>query len=404
MLAVAVIGALTFVLSALSVKLQRTGVPPLLIALACGALLGPFAAGVVQPTAWGLGSTEVLESVARVVLAVSLLGVALRFPRGYWRANLRWIVASIAVGMVVMFAVATGAVLLLGIPLLSAMLIAAAITPTDPVVTTPIVTGTVAEERIPKRVRLNLSSESGLNDGLAYLILMLPVLLVTTGGAEAWREWLTTTLLWEVAVPVVVGFGLGWAAGWLLDTVIARGWSNSTSYLGYALALALAILAGLRVIETDAVLGVFVAGAAFGNRLTDDLRAELGREIDELGRVLILPLFAVIGALLPFDRWAAEGWALPIVLVLALIARRIAGMWLTRPIYARLHSRTETAFMSWFGPVGVSALLYACLAERRTGDDLVLPAVLLAIALSVVIHGLSTRPAGEWLRRRERMG
>ena len=180
--AVAVIGALTFVLSALSVKLQRTGVPPLLIALACGALLGPFAAGVVQPTAWGLGSTEVLESVARVVLAVSLLGVALRFPRGYWRANLRWIVASIAVGMVVMFAVATGAVLLLGIPLLSAMLIAAAITPTDPVVTTPIVTGTVAEERIPKRVRLNLSSESGLNDGLAYLILMLPLLLVTTGG------------------------------------------------------------------------------------------------------------------------------------------------------------------------------------------------------------------------------
>ena len=43
-----------------------------------------------------------------------------------------------------------------------------------------------------------------------------------------------------------------------------------------ALALALAILAGLRIIETDAVLGVFVAGAAFGNRLTDDLRAELG--------------------------------------------------------------------------------------------------------------------------------
>ncbi|HBS73560.1 MAG TPA: sodium:proton exchanger, partial [Microbacterium sp.] len=71
---------------------------------------------------------------------------------------------------------------------------------------------------------------------------------------------------------------------------------------------------------------------------------------------------------------------------------------------ARLHSRAETAFMSWFGPVGVSALLYACLAERRTGDDLVLPAVLLAIALSVVIHGLSTRPAGVWLQRRERMG
>ncbi|MDX2377691.1 cation:proton antiporter [Microbacterium sp. LRZ72] len=400
-LAIALVAALTFVLSAFSLWLERLGVPPLQLALLAGVLAGPFVFGVVDPQGLGVDSLHVLEEITRVTLVMALLGVALRFPAGYWSTNRRWVIASIGVGMLVMFAVATGAVLLAGIPLLTAMLIAAAITPTDPVVTTPIVTGPLARERIPERVRLNMSSESGLNDGLGYLLLMLPVLLLTRETGTAWSEWLTATLLLDVTLAVALGLVAGWAAGRLLDKAIERGWTEDVALFGYALAFAIGMLGMLRVLGADAVLGVFVAGAMFGRQLAPHLREQLGERADALARIFILPVFALLGVLLPLDAWGQAGFALVAVLLLAVIGRRLAGIWLTRPIYAPLHSRAESAFMSAFGPVGVSALFYACVAVRHTGEDIVFTAVTLAITLSVIVHGLATRPLGEWLQRKE---
>ncbi|WP_458042652.1 MULTISPECIES: cation:proton antiporter domain-containing protein [Bacteria] len=397
--AIAFFAALTFVLSAFSLILERVGVPPLVLAMMAGVVAGPFVGGLIDPADLGLRAPQAMEEITRFVLTISLLGVALRLPTGYWRANARWVAASIGVGMLVMFAVAAGSVLLLGVPLLTALLIAAAITPTDPVVTTPIVTGPIAEKRIPSRVRFNMSSESGLNDGLGFLLVMLPVLLLARPTREAWSHWAGHVLLWEVLTPVVGGLILGAAAGYLMDTAASRNWTMSASYLGYGVAMALAVLGIFRLLGTDAILAVFVAAAAFSDRITSDLRHELGQEIDALGRVIIIPMFALIGVILPWGEWGELGWAWPPVLILAMLGRRIVGIWVTRPLYRRLHTRTESAFLSWFGPVGVSALFYASLAAERTGDALVFPAVTLTIALSVLVHGLTATPAGVWLAR-----
>ena len=53
--------------------------------------------------------------------------------------------------------------------------------------------------------------------------------------------------------------------------------------------------------------------------------------------------------------------------------------------------------MSWFGPIGVSALYYAMDAASRLGDERVFVYVSFAIAVSVVLHGLSTVPLSKWL-------
>ncbi|MFI8595107.1 cation:proton antiporter [Microbacterium sp. NPDC078428] len=398
--AITFFAALTFVLSAFSLRLERIGVPPLVLATVAGVVVGPAVIGLIEPDILGIHEYAVLTEISRLVLTVSLLGVALRLPAGYWRANWRWVLASIGLGMLVMFAVSTGALVLLGIPVLSALLVAAAITPTDPVVTTPIVTGPLAESRIPERVRFNMSSESGLNDGLAFLFVMLPVLLLTRPAGEAWSHWALQVLVWEVGVPVVGGLVIGWGAGLLMDRAAARGWTMSSSYLGYGIALAVAIFGVFRLLDTDAIMAVFVAGAVFSDRITDDLRHDLGAEVDALGRVLVLPVFALIGLILPWQEWAGLGALMPVVLLLALVGRRIAGVWATRPVYRVLHTRSESAFLSWFGPVGVSALFYASIAAERTADPIVFPAVTMTIALSVLLHGLTATPAGLWLARR----
>lgn len=59
------------------------------------------------------------------------------------------------------------------------LLVGAIVTPTDPIGSSPIATGSIAKKNIPDRVPYNISFESGLNDGLAYLFVLLPVLLIT---------------------------------------------------------------------------------------------------------------------------------------------------------------------------------------------------------------------------------
>lgn len=90
--------------------------------------------------------------------------------------------------------------------------------------------------------------------------------------------------------------------------------------------------------------------------------------------------------------------------VTAVLARRIIAVWALRPLLRMVHSRAETAFISWFGPIGISTLFYATLAERLTGNHEVFTLATLAIAASVLIHGASAAPLGAWLRRQERQG
>ncbi|WP_253904376.1 cation:proton antiporter [Arthrobacter sp. Br18] len=229
-------------ISAFSSLLQRLSLPGPMLALAFGVLIGPYALGLLRIEDFGVPAGTLLEQAARITLGVGLAGVALRLPHGYWRTNLRWITVIIGLGMALMLVVATGVLWgLLGVPFLLALLLGAIIAPTDPVVTTPVVTGSLAEQRIPERVRHNLSAESGINDGLGYLFVMLPVLLLTKPDL-AWQEMLTKVLLWEVLGAAAFGAVGGYLLGKLFVIARRHGFMEESSYLGFLIPLGLAVL------------------------------------------------------------------------------------------------------------------------------------------------------------------
>lgn len=89
------------------------------------------------------------------------------------------------------------------------------------------------------------------------------------------------------------------------------------------------------------------------------------------------------------------------VLLAAVVVRRLVALWALRPLLQRVHDRPETYFLSWFGPIGISALFYATLAERHTGHHEIFVYTTSAITCSVLIHGLSTAPLSAWLQARE---
>lgn len=167
----------------------------------------------------------------------------------------------------------------------------------------------------------------------------------------------------------------------------------------FALSLVIVTFAVLRLAGLDAVLGAFGAAVAFAVIVPEPIRASLSEHVEGISQFLIVPVFALIGTLIPVSWLLGQSpWLVP-VLLLALLGRRLAAVWMLRPLLGRVQSLPETAFISWFAPVGVSALLYASLAAQETGTDDIRRIVLVAIALSVLVHGLSTLPASLLLDR-----
>lgn len=386
-----------------SVLFQRLSLPGPTICLAFGVLVGPFALDLIRLEDFGLPPSTLLEQAARITLAMSLAGIALRLPHGYWRRNIRWVAVIIGLGMAAMLLAAAGVLWAgLQVPLLVALLFAAIITPTDPVVTTPIVTGPVAEERIPQRLRHNLSAESGINDGLGHLFVMLMVLLLTspaTAGGD-----FAAVLLWEVIGGSVFGMILGFLMGHLFIHVKKRGLMDESSYLVFLVPFSLFLLGSATLLNTEGLLAVFLGSAVFGQVIPQRDEDEEDKIDDAVNQLLLLPVFVLLGAALPLERWVQEGWVVAAVIVVAVFARRLVALWVLRPLLKPLHDRSETLFLSWFGPIGISALYYTMVAQDHTGNQDLFVWATVAITASVLIHGASTAPLSRWLKLHERRG
>ncbi|MDY6999123.1 MAG: cation:proton antiporter [Actinomycetota bacterium] len=386
------------VLVLFSERLSSWSLPAPLLAVVIGAAIGPHALDAIPFDRLAEYRDPLLTEGSRIALGVGLVGVALRLPHGYWQANWRWIAGIIGAGMAVMWLTAAGLLVAVGLPLTIALLVGAMLTPTDPITTTPVVTGTNAEKYVPDRVRFNLSGESGVNDGLGFLFVMLPLLLLTveTPG-DAWGQWFLDVVLWKVLGAAALAAGAGAVFGKAYVACRHRGYLDDGSLLIVAIPVGLFMLGLLKLLGTDGILGVFVTAAVFGQVVGQSSENVQDTVADALTRLLMIPLFLLFGVFLPFPAWSALSPVLLLGLAAAVFVRRALAVWLVSPVYRRLHTRPELAFMSWFGPIGVSALYYAMDAAGRLGDERIFAYVSFAIAVSVVAHGLSTVPLSRWL-------
>nr|WP_202915956.1 cation:proton antiporter [Pontibacter pamirensis] len=233
-----------------------------LIALAIGILLGPVFS-LIQPDKWESENSFLLE-VTRLTLVFGYMAIALRLPVAYLLKKWKSLAILLGIGMPLMW-ISTGAVIYftLGISFSVAMLIAATAASTDPIVASTIVTGGVAKKNLPGRIRHIISGESGSNDGAAYPIVLLPILLFTHPTAEALSQWSLKVMLWQVGFTILLGAVLGYAAAKMLKWFEAKGIAKESSFLGYIVALSLLVIGIARVMNTDGILAAFVAGIAF---------------------------------------------------------------------------------------------------------------------------------------------
>lgn len=379
-------GAAAVVLALASRKLRQLPISEPLVGLLVGVLLGPAVLGLIRLE--DQTRDLLLLEGSRLILAGSVMAAALRFSVGDLRTVVRPVVLLLVVVMPLAAVVAGAGSLLLGLPVALAAVVGACLCPTDPVLAAAVVTGEPAEREVPARVRRMLTAESGANDGLALPVVGLALAVALPGESPAG---VVGRIVWEVVGGIAIGAAIGVLGAWGLRRATRRHDQEPGPELVYTLLLAVTTLGAARLAGTGGVLAVFVAGLAY-NRLIGDVERSRQQAIDEaVNRYAVIPLFVVLGAVLPWSQWVAFGpSAVAFVAVVLLLRRPPVVLSLGRALGLRLR---EATFTGWFGPIGVSAVFYlAHSVHEGVSDPRLFAAGGLAVAAGVVAFGLTGSP------------
>lgn len=398
-IALLAIAGSALLLGLFSKSLKRLGLSDSVALLVLGVLLGPACFGLLEPESWG-NHMAILEQVARLALAVGLMGVALRLPRNFIVEHWRSLGLVLVLGMPFMWLCSSAIVgASLGLSAAAALLIGAAVTPTDPVIASTIVTGPVANEKLPAYLRQIISAESGANDGLAYLFVMAGIFLLSSPPGGSLTQSLAVVLFGQILGALVFGVLIGWAAGRALRSAEEKELIEHPSMLMFTTALALATLAGAKLIGSDGILAVFAAGVAFDLQINARERQQEERVVEGVDRFFISPIILLVALMIPWQAWWDLGWSGWAVVAGILTLRRL-------PVFLLLSGRTrdirqlsDGALAGWFGPIGVAAVYYAAMAHHQVHLPELWPVVSLLAVASIIGHGLTAVPFSHWYAR-----
>ncbi len=344
---------------------------------------------------------ELVERLTEVAVIVALMGAGLAIDRRPgWRS---WQSAWRLLGITMPLTIAAVAALgwwLLDLDPAAALLLGAALAPTDPVLAAEVrVPGpNQAEEDV---VRRSLTSEAGLNDGLAFPFVYAAIGLVAVGPSfEGLTQLALHWLTWDLVGRTLIGVLVGVVVGRVFALVAFR---SRTRWLRLAeanegmLALAATFTA---YGAAEAVLGwgfvaVFVAGLSMrGYRREDDYHAELHRVSHQVERLLTLVALLIFGVACGSGLLVELTWGgLAVAAMLVVLVRPLAG---ALALLGSPGTRSERLAKAWFGVRGIGSVYYLAYAfgEAPFTDQRALWATAAtAVLLSVVLHGATAAPA-----------
>ena len=158
------------------------------------------------------------EKLSEFVVIISLLGAGIKLDapldKKHWHIPIRLLVITMPLS------IALGTVLgwwILGLSPAAALLLGSVLSPTDPVLANDVQVGPPGEKN--DRTRFGLTSEAGLNDGLAFPFTYLAIMFGTYGYAEGWAwlgEWAWKAVLYKIAVGTLLGIATGWGLAKLI--------------------------------------------------------------------------------------------------------------------------------------------------------------------------------------------
>jgi NhaP-type Na+/H+ or K+/H+ antiporter len=409
------LGSLLLVVGFTASYIKTVPVTSAMVYLAIGFVVGPMGFGLFHFNP--LKESALLELLTEIAVLISLYcaGVKMPVPVNFmrWRTPLRLAVVSmtLTVGLVALFGYYW-----LSLPLGAAVLLGAIVAPTDPVLATEV---QIRHADDPDRLRFALTSEAGMNDGSAFPFVMLGLGLLGLHdlGDNGWR-WLAVDVIWASGAGIGIGIMAGCGVAWVVQAT--RKTFTRSEFLENFVGLGLiAVAYGLSLlVGAWGFLAVFSAAVALRHT---ELK-QVGRkqnysysssgEVHEtseshaivhihqsslvfnehLEKLAEIVLVLLIGGSLFWDSWSwrAVGFAA----FLFFFARPISvhlGLWGSE---APMRLRNMT---SWFGVRGIGSLYYLVYAiQHGLPENIALELThltLVVVALSILVHGVSVKPA-----------
>ncbi|MDX6804673.1 sodium:proton antiporter [Terrihabitans rhizophilus] len=346
---------------------------------------------------------EIAERFTEFVVIIALMGAGLKLDRVFsWR---RWHVTWRLLGITMPLSIAAitlVGVFLLDLPWIVSLLLGASLAPTDPVLASDVQVGPPKSGE-EDDVRFGLTSEAGLNDGLAFPFVNLAIALsLTAATGEPWAaKWLAHGVLWEIGAGIAGGWLIGRAFGWLTFHVPAETGLARTGDGLIALAATFVSYGLTELIECYGFLAVFITALTFRHsQRHDDFHREMHditEQIERLAMMVLLLLFggAMVSGILAPLTWLDVGAALVILLAVRPLAGLVGLIGFKAPWGERLT-------ISFFGIRGVGSFYYLAygLNHMPVAEANRLWAVVsLVVLMSILLHGLTVTPSMRTLDR-----
>ncbi|WP_407695228.1 cation:proton antiporter [Sphingobium herbicidovorans] len=383
----------------LALKRLPLSLPIICIAIGAGLFLLPAISLVPLP--WSF--PDITERFTELVVIIALMGAGLKLDRVFsWRRwNVTWRLLAITMPLSILATTAIGG-WGLGLSWTAALLLGASLAPTDPVLAADVQVGPpkTGEE---DEVRFGLTSEAGLNDGLAFPFVNLAIALsLSAATGEPWaRDWVLHAVLWEIGMGVAGGWAIGWLFGWLTFHLPAETKLAQTGDGLIAVAATFVSYGLTEMVDCYGFLAVFVTAITLRrSHRNHDFHHEMHaitEQVERLAMMVLLILFggALVSGMLRTLQWQDAVAALAIILVV----RPIAGLvGLTRfPA-----DRSEKLTLAFFGIRGVGSFYYLAYGLNHAPfaeTERLWAIVGLTTLLSILLHGLTVTPIMRTLDR-----
>lgn len=362
---------------------------PLMIMFgAAAALLIPGLPSLPDPRQTPL----VWELVSELTVIVALFGAGMRIDSlRPWR---RWIPTFRMLGIAMpltILAVALLGVGLAGLTVAAAILLGAVLAPTDPVLAADVQVGP-PHEGMEHPVRFTLTTEAGLNDGLAFPFVYLGLIVAAEGLNPG--IWAVDWFLRDIVYRVALGLAMGWLGGKALGVIlfsVPRGAVLAETGSGViALAGVLLCYGSTELIEGYGFIAVAVLGLTL-RRIEEEhvFHRQLHDFSESIEHALTALLLIALGSVMPILFVDLTWTHLALAILLILVIRPLSG-WIA--LSKTGLSRRDRAVVSVYGVRGIGSIYYLCYAGSHiefVNEAQLWSLIALVILMSTVLHGFT---------------
>ncbi|KAL6121350.1 hypothetical protein NUSPORA_01752 [Nucleospora cyclopteri] len=343
-------------------------------------------------------SKIIVLNFSRIVLCLQTMAISLKVSKDYLKKNRKVLFNLIVIGGIIKcFFCYILIYITTTFDSATSWALSTALTPTDPILSSSIVSGDFAKQNVPEFLRNLLNAESGLNDGIGIVLLNISLEIILKQNQSKNRflpskltiiRFLINTIFIKVILSFTVGMMLGKLTKKVSKFCYKHQFLNSDILLIQSFALTFLGLSLMSIIDGSELICIFFSGIYLNEDGWYTQEQSNNKISDVIENSFFTALFVFFGSRIDFSRFTKR----MVIIIFSVILIRIITILM---IYKSLLNTptfktnfTDAIFIGFFGPIGVGAIYYSLLYDLKV-DTLTVDYAICSVFISVILHGLA---------------